>query len=109
MVHGRSRTRAAQHHPVSRLQTDTVRGIACLMLVAYHVVGGTRASGMGVGAGSYYRILIVDGPVLVRMPMFTFLSGFVYAYRPVRNGEVGTFVTKKVRRLLIPMVVVSTI
>ena len=79
------------------------------MLVAYHVVGPDRFTGMRVADTSMYRTVIADGPLLIRMPLFTFLSGYVYAYRPVRSRRVGTFVSKKVRRLLIPMVVASTV
>ena len=41
------------------------------------------------------------------MPMFTFLSGYVYAWRPFAgNGK--QFMGGKVRRLLLPMLVVGT-
>ena len=79
------------------------------MLVAYHVIGPDPLTGMRVGDHSLYRTALANGPELWRMPMFTFLSGFVYAHRPVSAGNVGPFVAKKARRLLIPLVVVSTI
>ncbi|GAA4960563.1 acyltransferase [Halioxenophilus aromaticivorans] len=43
----------------------------------------------------------------LRMPLFTFLSGVVYAYRPFREG-VANFMQKKARRLLLPMLTVGT-
>jgi len=43
------------------------------------------------------------------MPLFTFLSGFVYAYRPATLGYAGTFAGKKFRRLLVPLLCVSTL
>ena len=92
----------------STAATDTVRGVACILLVAYHVVGPDRYSGMRVGDTSVYRTVIADGPLLVRMPLFTFLSGFVYAYRPVRHDFARSFIWGKVRRLLIPLVVAGT-
>jgi peptidoglycan/LPS O-acetylase OafA/YrhL len=87
---------------------DTLRGLACLLLVGYHVVGATSASGMRVADDSFYRTVLADAPLLVRMPLFTFLSGFVYAYRPVRLDSAVTFVRGKVRRLLIPLVVAGS-
>jgi fucose 4-O-acetylase-like acetyltransferase len=43
------------------------------------------------------------------MPLFAFLSGFVYAYRPVRAGQEGRFARKKLLRLWLPLLTVSTI
>ena len=45
----------------------------------------------------------------LRMPLFAFLSGFVYAYRPVRAGQEGSFAKKKLIRLWLPLLTVSTI
>ena len=43
------------------------------------------------------------------MPLFTFLSGFVYAFRPVRENQVGQFISKKLTRLWLPLMTVTTI
>ena len=43
------------------------------------------------------------------MPLFTFLSGFVYGYRPVRENQVGLFIRRKLTRLWLPLVTVTTI
>lgn len=45
----------------------------------------------------------------VRMPLFTFLSGYVYAAFPVNWGSLPSFLHKKALRLLVPMVVVAPI
>jgi peptidoglycan/LPS O-acetylase OafA/YrhL len=45
----------------------------------------------------------------LRMPLFTFLSGFVYAYRPVVPGQARAFAGKKLVRLLLPLICVSTL
>jgi peptidoglycan/LPS O-acetylase OafA/YrhL len=45
----------------------------------------------------------------VRMPLFAFLSGLVYAFWPVRPGTLRVFLRKKVRRLVLPLITVSTI
>lgn len=87
---------------------DTVRGIACLLLVAYHVVGLSTTTGLRLEDGSVYR-MINDSLGYIRMPLFTFLSGVVYAMRPVSGGESRKFLLGKVKRLLLPFVFVGTI
>ena len=72
---------------------QTLRGIACVLVVAVHVVGWSPTTGMHVGEGTFYRNL-VDLFAPLRMPLFTFLSGFVYAYFPVMTGRVAPFATK---------------
>lgn len=84
-----------------------LRGLACLLLVAYHVVG-VPGAGMRVPDDSLYRYL-TDSLAFIRMPLFTVISGLVYAGRPVRAAELGAFASKKLRRLLLPFLVVSTL
>ncbi|BAI72314.1 acyltransferase 3 [Azospirillum sp. B510] len=84
-----------------------LRGLACILLVAYHVVG-IPGTGMQVADGSIYRYA-TDSFELIRMPLFTFISGLVYALNPVGDGRLGTFFVKKSRRLGIPFLVVSTL
>lgn len=45
----------------------------------------------------------------LRMPLFTILSGFIYAHRPVTLGTSKTFVSGKIRRILIPLFFASTV
>ncbi|QIK79090.1 acyltransferase [Sphingomonas piscis] len=82
-----------------------MRGIACLLLVAYHVIGND-SSGLRLPAGSVYRT-VNDALAYVRMPLFTFLSGLVYALRPLSMDSVATFLEGKAKRLLIPFVCVG--
>jgi glucan biosynthesis protein C len=89
-------------------RVQTLRGVACILLVAYHVIGDGLSRGLGVDDTSPYRIFS-NIFLHLRMPLFTFLSGFVYAYRPVLAGSSSTFARKKLQRLLIPLLVVSTI
>jgi fucose 4-O-acetylase-like acetyltransferase len=42
------------------------------------------------------------------MPLFTFLSGYVYAFRPF-TGHTCQFIKSKARRLLLPMLVAGTL
>lgn len=84
------------------------RGIACFLLVAFHVIGAQAVSGMHVADDSGYR-LFTNLLAYVRMPLFTFLSGFVYAYRPVSPGAEDAFALKKLRRLGLPFLVATTL
>ncbi|MBP2298621.1 acyltransferase family protein [Azospirillum picis] len=82
-----------------------LRGLACILLVAYHVVG-IPGSGMQVSDGSIYRYA-TDSFELIRMPLFTFISGLVYALKPARADQLSTFFLKKLRRLGLPFLLVS--
>lgn len=89
-------------------RVQTLRGLACLLLVAFHTVGSTAASGLHVPVDSRYREF-TNLFVHVRMPLFTFLSGLVYAYRPLRSGQALGFFGRKVRRLGVPLLVAATV
>jgi glucans biosynthesis protein C len=90
------------------LRVQTLRGVACLLLVSFHVIGSHATSGLRVDADSIYR-QFSNLFIHLRMPLFTFLSGFVYAYRPATRAYAGTFAGKKLRRLLLPLLCVSTL
>lgn len=87
---------------------DTLRGVAVILMVAGHVIGGTAQEGLQVATESAWRHsydLFAD----IRMPLFTALSGFVYGLRPLRSPRhFGHFVWRKQRRLLIPLLTVGT-
>lgn len=89
------------------LRIETVRGLACMLLVFYHVVGDAPTSGLKIAEGEWLR-QVNDFLSYVRMPLFTFLSGFVYAWRPCTT-DVASFIRGKARRLLIPLMVVGTL
>lgn len=103
-IHESSRTWLAEES----LRVQTLRGVACLLLVAFHVIGSHATSGLRVDAHSIYR-QFANLFIYLRMPLFTFLSGFVYAYRPATLAYSGTFAGKKLRRLLLPLLCVSTL
>lgn len=88
-----------------QFKIDTLRGLACVLLVAYHVIGSDQANGLKIADGFFREVS--DVLAYVRMPLFTFLSGVVYAYRPCREN-IANFLQKKARRLLIPMLTVGT-
>jgi peptidoglycan/LPS O-acetylase OafA/YrhL len=78
---------------------NTLRGLACILLVAYHVIGGTPEQGLHIASG----FLRVGNDVLayIRMPLFTFLSGYIYSLKPIGNYSSSLFLKSKARRLLI--------
>lgn len=88
------------------IRIDTLRGLACIFLVGYHVIGNNPSNGLHIESGFLREIN--DLLETVRMPLFTFLSGMVYAFRPL-SGNWPKFLKGKARRLLIPMLVVGTL
>jgi peptidoglycan/LPS O-acetylase OafA/YrhL len=87
-------------------RVETLRGIACLLLVTYHVVGADPGGGLRIADGSLR--LLNDAMAYLRMPLFTFLSGIVYGLRPF-DGDSHRFIAMKFRRLVVPVLVVGTI
>ncbi len=87
-------------------RVETLRGLACILLVTYHVIGAQPSEGLHIENGPL-RVLN-DGFAFLRMPLFTFLSGIVYGFRPF-TGNSRAFLIGKARRLLIPMIVVGTL
>jgi peptidoglycan/LPS O-acetylase OafA/YrhL len=91
-----------------RYNIDELRGFACLLLVSLHVIGHSPEVGMRLEEGSLLRYT-ADSWLFVRMPLFTFISGLVYALRPVRREHLPDFYSKKLRRLGIPLLIVAPI
>ena len=87
------------------LSIDSVRGLACLLLVGWHVFGDGAHDGLHIGDGTLRNF--ADAMSLIRMPLFTFLSGMVYAHRPY-SGDLRDFIGGKVRRLLFPLLTIGT-
>jgi peptidoglycan/LPS O-acetylase OafA/YrhL len=87
---------------------ETLRGIAIILMVAGHVVGNNHVSGMRVDEDSYYRYFYYTLQYL-RMPLFTVLSGYVYAVRPLLPENLAPFIRGKAQRLLLPMIFVGTL
>ena len=92
-----------------RIGIDSLRGLAVILVVAGHVIGGTPETGMRVDPESgwaYFYAALTD----LRVPLFTALSGYVYSLRPVREpADYGQFVRGKARRLLVPLLTVGTL
>jgi glucans biosynthesis protein C len=100
--------KSAQIDSLESGRVQTLRGIACLLLVGFHAIGSSSASGLHVPDSSVYRHF-TNLFVHIRMPLFTFLSGLVYAYRPLRLDQTLEFSSKKLRRLGVPLIVATTV
>ncbi|HSM94361.1 MAG TPA: acyltransferase [Anaeromyxobacteraceae bacterium] len=86
---------------------ETLRGLAVLLMVGGHVIGYDSASGLHVADDSAWRHAYYTLAPL-RMPLFTAISGFVYALRPVGPDPWTGFMASKVRRLLLPLLSIGT-
>ncbi len=87
---------------------ETLRGLAIILMVMGHVIGSVPDRGLSVSDDSLYRY-IYHSLEYIRMPLFTAISGFVYALRPVQSHAIIKFFKGKLRRLLLPLITVSTI
>ncbi|WCE07647.1 acyltransferase family protein [Pseudomonas sp. JBR1] len=95
--------------PEKDLRIETIRGLALFLMVAGHVIGSSSTLGLKVPDESVLRYLY-DSLVYVRMPLFTAISGYVYALRPVNTGsDLSRFYQGKFKRIGIPLLVVSTL
>jgi glucan biosynthesis protein C len=83
---------------------ETLRAIAVSLVVAFHIRGDAQVA----GAADTYEWLAYTFRN-VRIPLFTVISGYLYATRPVAAGTYGDFVLGKLRRLLLPMFCVATL
>jgi peptidoglycan/LPS O-acetylase OafA/YrhL len=87
---------------------NTVRGVACLLVIALHVVGDNPSTGLHLPMDSnwHYAMACIE---FLRMPLFTALSGFLYAGRRVTRAEFPGFWAKKFRRLAVPLVFLTLV
>lgn len=90
-----------------RVDIDTLRAIACIALVSYHVVGSGPASGLEL-APDHWLAVLNRVPIDLRMPLFSFLSGMVFVVAR-DGGGAGGRLAAKARRLLLPMIAVGVL
>jgi acyltransferase len=87
---------------------QALRGIAVILMVAGHVIGIANR-GLRVEDDSlwrYFYLTLAD----IRMPLFTLISGYVYAMVPVaRWQDYPRLMKGKSRRLLLPLITVGTL
>lgn len=86
---------------------DTLRGVACILLVALHVIGENPTQGLRIEE-THPLGIFTHLAFHFRMPLFAMLSGFVYAWRPAEPGRFGKFWTGKARRLILPFLFAAT-
>ena len=87
---------------------ECLRGLACVLLVAYHVIGNDPEHGMHIVSHDGWR-LFTELFIHIRMPLFSFLSGLVFQGVVADSAALSTAFAKKLRRIGIPFVVVSTL
>lgn len=87
---------------------EVIRGLACLMVVAYHVIGNDPAHGMRMAEGTTWWAVprLFDA---VQMPLFAFVSGWVFTIATDDLGRFRAGLAKKLLRLALPMASVSLI
>jgi len=89
---------------------ECLRGIAIILVVLGHVIGGKPEYGLQLPEDSAYRYFLYDWLIHIRMPLFTVISGYVYAMRPINDfSTIPKFLIRKSRRLLIPFLVAASL
>lgn len=86
------------------LSIETLRGIAIVLVVGFHIVND-RPLGDAKNFYSYLAFSFQN----IRMPLFTAISGYLYAVKPVGEHMFTPFMKGKTRRLLVPMFFVVTL
>ncbi|MDH4390586.1 MAG: acyltransferase [Aquabacterium sp.] len=89
---------------MTRGELNAIRGLACLLLVANHVVGGTPNDGLRLQAGPLREG--VDLLAVVRMPLFACIAGLAHFH--VHTAGLA-LLRDKVYRLLVPMLMTGTL
>lgn len=93
-------------NPANVYNFDTLRGLACLLVVFYHVVGDPT-SGLKLEDG--FLRWLVDSLDYFRMPIFMAMAGFFYATASVDKSNVVNFLKTNFSKLVIPVVFITCI
>lgn len=86
---------------------ETLRGAVILLVVIGHVIGSAADGGMKVANDSFLRYFYDTFIDPLQMPLFTIIAGWVYSLKPVTYEKIKSFITKKVIRILVPMLIVG--
>ncbi len=89
---------------MNKPEVQTLRGLACLLLVVFHVVGISEDQGLHIHDGWLRQL--TEALTALRMPMFGLLAGAMYGFSKKRGWNL---VRNKAARLLWPMLTVGTI
>lgn len=87
---------------------ETLRGIAIISIVAFHVIGNSSRDGLQFADDSLWQYLSYSLKYL-RLPLFSALSGFVYSMKPIERNGFIRFLKGKSRRILLPFISVSSL
>lgn len=90
------------------LSIETWRGIAILSVVVGHVIGGAPDVGMRAMDDSLWRQFYIC-IYYIHMPLFTAIAGWVYGLKPIGSRGYGVFMIDKFKRLIVPMIAVSSL
>lgn len=94
------------------LRIETLRGIAIIAVVVHHtnlwLQGSINQADVDPLFTSNLFAFFSEFFSPLRMPLFTVLSGWVYALKPVNKNNTVTFFAAKFRRVILPLFFVST-
>ena len=97
----------------SHVEFDTLRGLAMIAVVSHHVslrmVDALTGLTLSLPNVYLWLSLISDAIAPLRIPLFTILSGYIYAKKPVTREAIQRFMSGKIRRLLLPLMFVSIV
>ena len=86
----------------------SVRGLACLLIVAFHVIGDDAGEGLHLPDDSGWHYAMKSF-VFLRLPLFTVISGYFYGgHRVTRPGFIQ-FWLRKSQRIALPFACVTII
>ncbi len=95
------------------LRIETLRGFAILGVVCNHIslwmISALNKTNVDPGLASGFLLFFMEFFSPLRMPLFTVISGWVYALMPVSKHNIKPFFLAKVRRVIIPLFFVSTV
>lgn len=84
----------------------SIRGLACLLIVAFHVIGDDAGEGLHLPDDSAWHYAM-KSIVFLRLPLFTVISGYFYGGGRVTRPGLVRFWQKKFRRIALPFLCVT--
>jgi len=85
---------------------ETLRGLACFLLVLNHLVGMPVVAGLRLPEGNIYFLFntMLEN---FRMPLFAFLSGIIFSFRGIKPSQFYILMKGKFFRLLVPLIILG--
>ncbi len=90
----------------NNLDLETLRGLACFLLVFGHLIGYPVTSGLRLDEGNGFHLFNLTLEH-TRMPLFAFLGGVVFSFRGITPGVRPQFIKGKAIRLILPLIFVG--